>query len=356
MIPIPKSIGHLDDSLDLRVNPFADGIGYSMPKVRQHILKVTMEGSSCLDNGFQSRMGCPEIPPFEMSRSPSLPGISPEVSKTLFNRPGPSGFQVAGLQFLKTLPVFLRKVLLTVKPKILRLGQGLISHLLQYPMLSFAHRVHGFTHMGHQMVPIKNNLLLCLRHIASRRGNVRVPNIHGYGVNPLPLLLRKPLIIAIQAPLLTIIGKILHSPRIQITNQREILVPLPNRLFVHTDPGTCPLSSGQQSSLDRSLHEVPRLVPTNPQNPSRAQDVTLQKHIDRQSLKQQCEPRTFLRPGQSHLSYPVFSAVYPRRAGVKERLELTTVQMTPRPLMSRSMLYDPHRWGQEQLICPPRST
>jgi hypothetical protein len=67
MIPISKSIGHLDDGLDLGINSFTDSIGDSIPKVRQHILKVTMERSSCLDNGFQSRMGCPEVPPLEMT-------------------------------------------------------------------------------------------------------------------------------------------------------------------------------------------------------------------------------------------------------------------------------------------------
>ena len=67
MIPIPKSIGHLDDGLDLGIHPFTDSIAYSMPKVRKHILKVTMERSSCLDDGLQSRMGCPKVPPLEMS-------------------------------------------------------------------------------------------------------------------------------------------------------------------------------------------------------------------------------------------------------------------------------------------------
>ena len=107
MIPISKSIGHLDDGLDLGVKPLTDSIGDSMLKVRKHILKVAMERSSCLDDGLQSRMGCPEVPPLEMSRSPSFPGIVPEIPKTLFNRPGPSGFQVAGLQPLKALPVLL---------------------------------------------------------------------------------------------------------------------------------------------------------------------------------------------------------------------------------------------------------
>src|SRR4030042_5247825 len=332
MIPIPKSIGHLDNGLDLGINSLTDSIGDSMPEVRKHVLEVTMERSSCLDDGLQSRMGCPKIPPLEMSRGPSFSGIAPEVPETLFDCPCPSGLQVAGLQPFKTLPVLLREVLLAVKPKILRLSQRLVSHLLQRPMLSLAHRVHGLTHMGHQMVTIKNNLVLRLRHIALCRSNIRVPNIHGHSLNPLPLLLRKPLIIAIQTPLLTIIGKIFHRPRIQVANQREIRVPLPNRLLIHTDPGTRPLSSGQQSSLDRSLHEVPRLVPTDPQNPSRPQDVTLLKHIDRQPLKQQREPRTLLRPRQSHLPYPVLSAVNPGRTGMKQRLELATVQMTPRPL------------------------
>jgi hypothetical protein len=32
MIPIPKSIGHLDDGLDLGINPLTDSIAYSMLK------------------------------------------------------------------------------------------------------------------------------------------------------------------------------------------------------------------------------------------------------------------------------------------------------------------------------------
>jgi hypothetical protein len=88
MIPIPKSIGHLDDGLDLGINSFTDSISDSMPKARKHILKVTMERSSCFDDGLQSRMGCPEVPPLEMSRSPSFPRIVPEVPETLFNRHG----------------------------------------------------------------------------------------------------------------------------------------------------------------------------------------------------------------------------------------------------------------------------
>jgi len=126
-------------------------------------------------------MGCPKVPPLEMSPSPSFPGIGPEIPKALFDRPCPSGLQGAGLEPLKTLPVLLWKTLLTVKPKILRLGQCLVSHLLQWPMLSLAHHVHGLAHMGHQMVPIKDNLLLCLGHIAPGQSNVRVPNIHGHG-------------------------------------------------------------------------------------------------------------------------------------------------------------------------------
>src|SRR4030042_1902408 len=185
MIPIPKSIGHLDNGLDLGINSLTDSIGDSMPEVRKHVLEVTMERSSCLDDGLQSRMGCPKIPPLEMSRGPSFSGIAPEVPETLFNCPCPSGLQGAGLQPLKALPVLLREVLLTVKPKILRLSQRLVSHLLQRPMLSLAHRVHGLTHMGHQMVTIKNNLVLRLRHIAPRRGNVGVPNIRGHARCPL---------------------------------------------------------------------------------------------------------------------------------------------------------------------------
>src|SRR4030043_1994067 len=140
MIPIPKSISHLDDGLDLGIHSLTDSIGDAIPKVGQHILKVTMERSSGLDDGLQSRMSCPKVPPLEMSRGPSFSGIAPEVPETLFNCPCPSGLQVAGLHPLKAFPVLLREVLLTVKPKILRLSQRLVSPLLQRPMLPLAPR------------------------------------------------------------------------------------------------------------------------------------------------------------------------------------------------------------------------
>ena len=102
--------------------------------------------------------------------------------------------------------------------------------------------------------------------------------------------------------------------------------------------------------------------PTDPQNPSCPQDITLPKHIYRQPLKQQREPRVLLRPRQSHLPYPVIPAVNPRGASMKKGLELTTVQMTPCPLRSmviqgshrstlRTGLTDPFRMSHPH-ICP----
>lgn len=75
VIPISKPISHLDDGLDLGINPLTDSIGYLMLKVRKHILKVTMERSSCLDERLQSRRSCPEVPSPETSKSP-LSGYS----------------------------------------------------------------------------------------------------------------------------------------------------------------------------------------------------------------------------------------------------------------------------------------
>jgi len=42
MIAVPKSIGHLDNGLNLEIHSLTDSIGYSIPKVHQHILKVSM--------------------------------------------------------------------------------------------------------------------------------------------------------------------------------------------------------------------------------------------------------------------------------------------------------------------------
>ncbi len=83
----------------------------------------------------------------------------------------------------------------------------------------------------------------------------------------------------------------------------------------------------------RSGLDLPGFIPTDPQDPRGALDVSLPQDVDRQPLEQRREPRPRLGPRQPHLPDAVGRAVHPRRPRAQVRLELATVQMPPRPLL-----------------------
>ncbi len=117
-------------------------------------------------------------------------------------------------------------------------------------------------------------------------------------------------------------GQVLHD-----------LVAVEDDLVVGADASGYRQRLGRQSPGDRAVHQMPLLLPAQPQQPGRAEHVALLEHVDRQPLEQHGEPGMRLGPRQLDLAHPVLRASHPRRTGVQERQERARVQMPPRPLL-----------------------
>src|SRR5208337_718967 len=260
-----------------------------MGKISQDIVKVFMEHPSSLNHRLQTRVGCPEVPPFKVMQNPSLPSVTPEVSKTLLNRPCPGRLELHLLENRKPFLMLLWEVFLRVQPKILGSSQRLIAYLFQNPMFLLAHLIHGLAHVRHQMIAIKHDLILRLGKMCPHRRNIRIPDIHRHCLNAFLLLLGETLKVTIQTRLLPVLRNILYRGGLQITDQRHIGVSFADRLLIDPNPRTNPFLFRHQTPLDRSLQNMPSFVPTDPQNPSDSKDVTLPKNINGQPFKQQGE-------------------------------------------------------------------
>jgi len=330
MLPVTETISFLSDSFNLGVKTFAYSIGDPMPEVRQNLSQILAEHPCFLNHRFQARVRCPEKPRLEMANRPSYASVSPKITKALFDRPSTRRLQVHFLQTLKSALMFLRKVLFRVQPDVFRPCQCLISHLLQCPMLIFSYLVDRLDHVCHQMIAVKDNLLLSLGHMLPDRSQIRVPNVHSNCLNFLARLLRQESKIGVQTLFPPAIPHVFHRRSLQIVDYGDVIVPSTSRLLVHSDLPCSPLFP-LQSPLDRSLHDMPGLIPTDPQNPRRTQDIARLQHIDRQPLKERREPCFLLRPGQTHLPHPMLMALNSRRPCVQKGHELAAVQVTPGP-------------------------
>ena len=322
MFAITKTISLLPDSLDLGVNAFADCIGDAMPQVRQNLCQILAEHTCFLDHRLEPRVGGPEIPPFKMADRPANSFVPPKVTKALLDRPSPRCFKVHPFQILESFFMYVRKVFLRVKPDVFRSCQCLISRLLQCSMLFFSHFVDRLDHVHHQMIAVKDNLLIGVWHMLPNRSQIRIPDVYSNSLN-----------------FLTGIPYVFHRRPLQIVDYSDVIVPSTSRLLVHSNLPRL-LSLFLQSPSDRPVHDMPGLIPTDPQYLGRTQNVARPQHINRQPLKKRCKSSFFLCPRQTHLPHSVLLAVNPRWPCMKKRHELTTIQMTPGPL--RRMIVNWH--------------
>lgn len=113
--------------------------------------------------------------------------------------------------------------------------------------------------------------------------------------------------------------------------------PLEKCLLVHPRPRHSLRFFANFAPRDRTFHNRPRLVPFRPQNANRFFDcLSRQQDLNCKSLKENCEPTTFLGPRHSHLLHSMVRTVDSPNARVQEGLELTIVKVSP--LAFRSMI------------------
>src|SRR4030066_264699 len=87
MFSVSKPTSILLNGLDFGIQSFRDSICDRMSIVGQDIVNVFVNHAGCLDDRLKGGMGCPEIPPFEMTLSPSPAGILPEFPEALLDDP-----------------------------------------------------------------------------------------------------------------------------------------------------------------------------------------------------------------------------------------------------------------------------
>src|SRR5205085_3355614 len=81
-------------------------------------------------------------------------------------------------------------------------------------------------------------------------------------------------------------------------------------------------------------HDGPGLVPRDPQDRRSSLHRRLSQDVDRESLEEKREASMPLGPGKIDLADTVFRAAHSRWPGVKDRLELTAIEMTPGSLLA----------------------
>jgi len=142
----------------------------------------------------------------------------------------------------------------------------------------------------------------------------------------------KPAKISIQTLLSPLIGYILYIGLSQVINQRQIDVPFALILLIYAHLFHHPTLHPPLPTPHGSLHQVPGLIPADPQQPGRLLYVRLLQYLYRQPLKKHRKPRMFLRPAHLHLPDTMNRTINPRDTSVKIGLKLTGIQMTPNPL------------------------
>jgi len=105
-----------------------------------------------------------------------------------------------------------------------------------------------------------------------------------------------------------------HTPR-QIWHSRK-LAPA-GCLLVDTDARRDDVCLSLKAPGDRTVHQVPRLVPAEPQQPGGTFDVALFQHVDRQALEQHGEAAHRLGPREGRLAGPVGGALHAWRPGMQ---------------------------------------
>ena len=128
MSPISKATGHFFHHLNFTVQPLSRRIGNAMPKIRQDILQMDLQGFGHLDERRQSRMSGPEIPALK-----ELPGIFDvnELARSRYIRiPQIHSHRLRDLQglFIKLPIIGFQAVLRTIFHHILHRSTPQIAH------------------------------------------------------------------------------------------------------------------------------------------------------------------------------------------------------------------------------------
>ena len=137
---------------------------------------------------------------------------------------------------------------------------------------------------------------------------------------------------AVQARLLAPLRHVQDAASGQVVDERQVLVPLPERLLIHPQiPDHFRLPPGQSPPYG-TFHDPMDLVPTEAHLIGHGPLAGRSQPVDRQPLEQRRETTVRLGPGQTHHPNSMLRTAGTRRLGVEDRPVLARVQMPPKPL------------------------
>jgi hypothetical protein len=148
-------------------------------------------------------------------------------------------------------------------------------------------------------------------------------------------------IVRVQAGFFAVFCEILDGAAVQVAHHRDVLMPYRNRLFIDADAWNYTSLFRLLTTLDGALHEMPRLVPTELQQPSVAEHVRFQERVDRMPLEGESEPRSRQRPRNHRLPRTVLQTVNTRNARVQPSDAIAMIEVPPTP--RRNMVIDRQR-------------
>lgn len=181
--------------------------------------------------------------------------VLPELPEALLEASSPGDLQVPGLQSAEGGPLLGSHLLRLREPEELRPGQPAIVGLLQGSVVGLPDPVHGPVDVLGDMELVKDDLGRGVLQMRQGRLEVGLPDVHGDGLDALPLGGGEGLPEAVQALPLPVIGDVQDPARVQIRDHREVAMALGDGLLVHPEvgdhlPGPPGEALGEGSDLD----------------------------------------------------------------------------------------------------------
>jgi|LakMenEpi03Aug12_release.lakeMendotaPanAssembly.Ray.scaffolds.fasta_scaffold327242_1 hypothetical protein len=174
------------------------------------------------------------------------------------------------------------------------------------------------------------NLVFSQRNVLLGASDAAIAHVHGNGLDGAALLLRKLGKTAVCAFLAVAVGNSFHRAAIQIVQQCDVVVPLPEGLLIDANSGHWLVGLSGLLSSDGSFGNVPRFVPPGSQDSLGPFDgLGCLQSIDCKSLEEDRETTTLFGPRQNRLFDSMLWAMDSRRTGMKDRAELHGIQVSP---------------------------
>ena len=290
----------------------------------------------CLDHAgdllhqLQPAADGPVVPTIPALLGPGSMHVIPKTPALLLDCPGTGRLEVGGPQRGKVAPLFAAHVGGICQPGVLAALEKGIALAKQRLVLLSAGLVHRLVQrLGHVQL-VEGNLLHGIRDGGQGSLDVSRPHVHGNALNRTLLGFIQPRIERLQRLLLAVFTHVDDPARFAVGYHRDVVVPLVEGRFVHTQVGipfVC--LSPVQSPANSPLHDPVNGIPAQSQLSAHGTGRSLLQPVDDQRFEQGRVTAARLGPGHRDESDAVLGAGDAGNLRTQNAPVLTGVQMTP---------------------------